>query len=49
MQQSFSRSSLVPSGFVGESAYQDGDRAPSHVPLQRFRYVPTLVEAREIS
>jgi hypothetical protein len=27
MQQSISRSSLVPSGFVGESAYQDGDRA----------------------
>ena len=27
MQQSFSRSSLVPSGFVVESAYQDGDRA----------------------
>ena len=27
MQQSFSRSSLVPSGFVIESAYQDGDRA----------------------
>ena len=27
MQQSFSRSSLTPSGFVVESAYQDGDRA----------------------
>jgi hypothetical protein len=27
MQQSFSRSSLMPSGFVVESAYQDGDRA----------------------
>ena len=27
MQQSFSRSSLVPSGFVVESAYHDGDRA----------------------
>jgi transposase len=27
MQHSFSRSSLVLSGFVVESAYQDGDRA----------------------
>ena len=27
MQQSFSRSSLVPSGFVVESAYHNGDRA----------------------
>jgi zinc-finger of transposase IS204/IS1001/IS1096/IS1165 len=27
MQQSLSRSSLVPSGFVVESAYHDGDRA----------------------
>ena len=27
MQQSFSRSSLTPSGFVVESAYHDGDRA----------------------
>jgi len=35
MQQSFSRSSLVPSGFVVESAYHDGDRAIITVRLSR--------------
>ena len=38
MQQSFSRSSPVPSGFVG-SAYQDGDRA---IITQRFRSVSVV-------